>query len=147
MIMFENCSSIQMQFSKQSNSFMNSFTSSNKMNNVISNVRYIWQTLIHILVKDVLWSYDVLEVNPSINDHMTDIHCTKVNYPICFQHENSDYNCRCKKTQKVYQKLFSCFVIGFQTKNGSVDAAKKKWLRQHVETLVADKLTWCIFKW
>lgn len=39
--MFKICASMQMQFSKESNVFMNSLTFSNKVNNVISNVIYV----------------------------------------------------------------------------------------------------------
>lgn len=74
--MFKISASMQMQFSKESNLFINSLTFSNNVNNEILNVIYMINFHTY-LRKGLLWFRDMLEVISPKNDHLKDSYWKK----------------------------------------------------------------------
>lgn len=92
-----------MQFSKESNLFMNPLTFSNNVNNEILNVIYVINFHTY-LRKGPLWFRDMLEVISSKNDHLKDSYWTKFIIRFFFSFENQDEQLHLQK-HTVYQKL------------------------------------------
>lgn len=110
--MFNICASMQMQFSKESNLFMNSLPFSNNVNNEILNVIYVINFHTY-LRKGLLWFRDMLEVISSKNDHLKDSYWTKFIIRFFFSFENQDNNCTCKNIPFIKCDLCSDFLIFF----------------------------------
>lgn len=128
--MFNICTSMQMQFSKESNLFMNSLIFSNNVNNEILNVIYVINFHAY-LRKGLLWFRDMLEVISSNNDHLKDSYWTKFIIRFFFSFENQDNNCICKNIQFIKSYLCSDFLIFFPNRMETLMLLK--WLGQHKE--------------